>query len=203
MTPAEIQESKRLLRQQVRARLQSIDPARRVTESAGACARLRGEGIWAGARSVLFYAPVPGEIDVWPLVEAGLGEGKKVALPRFEVSIQQYIACRVRDLASDIIAGRYGIREPAEHCEILEPGAIDLVLVPGVGFDLGGRRLGRGRGFYDRLLAQVRGVTCGVGFEEQLLEAVPVEEHDAGVGWVVTPRRMVRCGGGGRDERDE
>jgi 5-formyltetrahydrofolate cyclo-ligase len=68
----------------------------------------------------------------------------------------------------------------------------DLVLVPGMAFDLHGDRLGRGRGFYDRLLAEASGVKCGVGYDFQLLEKIPAEPHDAKVDFIFTPSRCVK-----------
>jgi 5-formyltetrahydrofolate cyclo-ligase len=66
-----------------------------------------------------------------------------------------------------------------------------LILVPGVAFDLRGYRLGRGKGFYDQLLAAVRGPTCGVGFDEQIVDAVPVEPHDVRLSCLLTPTRWI------------
>ena len=87
------------------------------------------------------------------LVADSLAAGKTVALPRFDSATNRYAACRIENLFGDIKAGRFGIREPADHCVALELKRLDLVLVPGVAFDLHGRRLGRGKGFYDQLLA--------------------------------------------------
>jgi 5-formyltetrahydrofolate cyclo-ligase len=68
---------------------------------------------------------------------------------------------------------------------------LDFILVPGVAFDLHGRRLGRGRGFYDQLLANVRGRTCGVAFDEQIVRDVPIEPHDVSLNCILTPTRWV------------
>jgi 5-formyltetrahydrofolate cyclo-ligase len=65
-------------------------------------------------------------------------------------------------------------------------------LVPGVAFDVHGHRLGRGRGFYDRILAQASGIRCGVAYDFQLLEQIPTEAHDALMNFVMTPSRCVR-----------
>jgi len=64
--------------------------------------------------------------------------------------------------------------------------------VPGMAFDWSGNRLGRGRGFYDRLLEKVSGIKCGVGYDFQLLEKIPVEAHDAKVNFILTPSRCLR-----------
>jgi 5-formyltetrahydrofolate cyclo-ligase len=68
----------------------------------------------------------------------------------------------------------------------------DLVLVPGMAFDSSGNRLGRGQGFYDRLLAETSGVKCGVGYDFQLLEKIPAEPHDAKVDFILTPTRCLK-----------
>jgi 5-formyltetrahydrofolate cyclo-ligase len=60
-------------------------------------------------------------------------------------------------------------------------------------FDLHGNRLGRGKGFYDRLLAETSGVKCGVGYDFQLLEKIPAEPHDAKVDFIFTPTRCVKA----------
>jgi 5-formyltetrahydrofolate cyclo-ligase len=66
-----------------------------------------------------------------------------------------------------------------------------LILVPGVAFDLHGGRLGRGKGYYDRLLKELRGTTCGVAFDQQVVEAIPVEPHDVRLDHVLTPTRWI------------
>ena len=68
---------------------------------------------------------------------------------------------------------------------------LDLVLVPGVAFDLQGRRLGRGRGFYDRLLADVDGIKCGIAFDEQMVNEVPAGPPDVRLNFILTPTRCV------------
>ncbi|MEY2466031.1 MAG: 5-formyltetrahydrofolate cyclo-ligase, partial [Verrucomicrobiota bacterium] len=68
---------------------------------------------------------------------------------------------------------------------------LDLILVPGVAFELHGRRLGRGKGFYDRLLADMRGTTCGVAFDEQIVAEIPVEPHDVHLDYLLTPTRWI------------
>jgi 5-formyltetrahydrofolate cyclo-ligase len=84
------------------------------------------------------------------------------------------------------------VREPAASCVEIPLNKFDLVLVPGAAFDLNGSRLGRGQGFYDRLLEKVSGVKCGVAYDFQLLEKIPTEPHDAKVDFILTPSRCVR-----------
>jgi 5-formyltetrahydrofolate cyclo-ligase len=185
-----LQDSKTELRSQVRAALEKISPAVRAVESIGLCERLEPQ--LHSARTILFFAPLPSEIDLWPLLEKSLQAGKTVALPWFDPATQTYLVRRVENLAGDIVTGKFGVREPASSCVEMPPMKFDLVLVPGVAFDVSGNRLGRGKGFYDRLLAKTSGVKCGVGYDFQLLEKIPAEPHDAKVNFIFTPSRGVR-----------
>src|SRR5204863_2517253 len=97
-----------------------------------------------------------------------------------------------QNLVSDLKIGRFGIREPAEHCPPISLNRLDFILVPGVAFDLTGRRLGRGKGFYDQLLAAVSGTTCGVAFDEQIVREIPVAPHDIRVNCILTPTRWLQ-----------
>jgi 5-formyltetrahydrofolate cyclo-ligase len=184
------QDSKPSLRRQVREQLRAMTPAQRAALSLQTQDLLKRQAVWQRAQSVLFFAPLPEELDVWPLLEDALSAGIIAGLPRFDSETQSYIACRVKDPAKDIVAGHFGIREPAPRCPEL-PFKLDLILLPGVAFDLHGRRLGRGKGFYDQLLAAVRGTTCGVAFDEQIVPAVPVEPHDVQLNCILTPTRWI------------
>ncbi|HLH53273.1 MAG TPA: 5-formyltetrahydrofolate cyclo-ligase [Verrucomicrobiae bacterium] len=180
------------LRKEIRRRVESLSEEERNTASIRACSLIVRQKAWEQARAVLFYAPLKLELDVWPILDLALQGGKIVCLPRYEPLHDSYHACRIRNLAGEIGLGRFGIREPISSCPGYPLNQLDLVLVPGVAFDLHGRRLGRGKGFYDRLLRAVGGMTCGVGFDEQIIERVPVEPHDSGLNCILTPTRWIQ-----------
>ena len=182
--------NKQELRDQVRARLMTMTEAQRSALSSKACALLEQQDAWKTAKSVFFYAPLPEEIDVWPLVRDSLRAGKTVCLPRFDAATKRYMACQIQSV-SDVISGRFGIREPGSQCTAVPLNRLDLVLVPGVAFDSRGRRLGRGKGFYDHLLADASGTKCGVAFDEQVVTEIPVEPHDVSIDCMLTPTRWL------------
>jgi 5-formyltetrahydrofolate cyclo-ligase len=183
------QKEKAALRARVQADLNRMAPSERAAASAEACERLRGQDVWRNARSVLFYAPLPGELNLWPMLLEAIEDGKTAALPRFVADGNRYVACRVRDVATDLRSGRFGIREPVESCPELALDHLDLILAPGVAYDLEGRRLGRGKGFYDRLLAGFKGLSCGVAFDRQIVSRIPEEPHDVVLNCILTPTR--------------
>ena len=187
----DIQQAKAALRKQFRGALQKISPVARNAMSAQIRDRLKDQAIWKNAGTILFFAPLPVEPDIWPLLEEGFAGGKIAALPRFDSASNGYVACRVKHPRNDIVPGQFGIREPGANCVELPLNRLDLVLVPGVAFDLQGRRLGRGRGFYDRLLADVDGIKCGIAFDEQMVEEIPAGPLDIRLNFILTPTRCV------------
>jgi 5-formyltetrahydrofolate cyclo-ligase len=188
----EIALAKSDLRFHIRARLEKISPAVRAVESIDLCEQLKTQ--MPSARVILFFAPLPDELDVWPVLEESLALGTTCALPFFDVEKKTYGAKEIKKLATDIVTGKFGVREPASSCAEIPLNQFDLVLVPGVAFDLQGNRLGRGRGFYDRLLEETSGIKCGVGYDFQLLEKIPAEPHDAKADFILTPARCVKAG---------
>lgn len=193
MTTASAANFKSDLRQKISARLEKISTAVRAVESIHLCERLKTQ--MPSAHTVLFFAPLPDEPDVWPVLELSLALGVNCALPFFDAEKKTYGAKAIKKLATDIVTGKFGVREPAASCAEIALDKFDLVLVPGMAFDLHGNRLGRGRGFYDRLLEEVSGIKCGVGYDFQLLEKIPAEPHDAKVDFILTPSRCVKAAG--------
>jgi 5-formyltetrahydrofolate cyclo-ligase len=186
----EIQAAKIVLRKQIYEALEKISPAVRAAESIELCDRLEPQ--LQSARTILFFAPLPDEPDVWPLLEKLLPTKKICALPAFDSATGTYSARRVENLTTDIAAGKFGIREPSDSCVEIPLEQFDLILVPTVAFDWHGRRLGRGRGFYDRLLAKAHGIKCGVAFDRQMVKEIPAGTHDVRMDFIVTPTRCLR-----------
>jgi 5-formyltetrahydrofolate cyclo-ligase len=186
---------KAALRKQIRGALEKISPAARTALSAQIRDRLKASAVWKNAGAVLFFAPRPDELDLWPLLEDALAGGKIAALPRYHPANKYYVACRVQNVRSDIVTGQFGIREPAAPCPEIPLSRLDLILVPGVAFDWHGGRLGRGKGFYDRLLAGTRGVKCGIAFDGQMVNDVPVGPSDVRMNFIMTPTRGAEIAG--------
>jgi 5-formyltetrahydrofolate cyclo-ligase len=191
-----IPELKAELRRQIMAELRAMSPETRATDSALACSRLARQEIWQQTRVVLCYAPMPSELDIWPLVLEGQAAGKAICLPRYVPEKRLYEAGLVQDFRGDLRRGRLGIWEPGPHCPAWPLKRLDLVLAPGVGFDLNGWRLGRGKGYYDQMLPAVGGTKCGVAFDAQVRAALPVESHEARLDCILTPTRWLVAGQG-------
>lgn len=186
-------ETKADLRRAVRTAVAGLSAVEKQRLSAEAVALMLRQRLWIDAASVLLFAPMADELDIWPLADIALRGGKLLTLPRYNKATKEYEICQVRDLRLDILVGYRGIREPSAECAVFEGKRLDLVLVPGVAFDVHGHRLGRGMGFYDRILTRLNGVTCGVAFDQRMVNGIPVESHDVSVNCVLTPTQWIEC----------
>jgi 5-formyltetrahydrofolate cyclo-ligase len=189
----ELLEMKKALRIAIRERLREMDDAERRAASARGGARLLDLPAIQAARAVLFYLPTRTEISPLAAADACRADGLTVALPRVdegsdEIAIVEWESGDRADLVRDAA----GMLAPAAG-RILRVGEIDAAIVPGVAFDRAGRRLGRGGGFYDRLLVRLsdRCPAIGFAFAAQLVERVPEEPHDLRVAAVVTDAETV------------
>ena len=189
----ELHEAKSKLRKHIRSELVRISADDRRQLSSAACELLTAQTIWKEANSILLYAPFADELDVWDLGSEILASGKVLALPQFNPERGHYIAAEIKIHEKGLKTGQFGIREPDESCPPIELKRLDLILVPGIAFDFAGRRLGRGKGFYDQLLKLVRGTTVGVAFDEQIVSEVPVGPDDVPVNCILTPTRWKVC----------
>jgi len=147
------------------------------------------------SRIVMVYLNFREEVETALIVQETLGCGKKVAVPYCPNN--DIIPCLIKDIDHDVRPGKFGVPEPLQdRVKTVEPGEIDLVLVPGVAFDLQGNRLGYGKGYYDRFLPKMReGVpVIGLAFACQLVESIEAEEHDFKMTLLVTENGIIYPG---------
>lgn len=159
-------------------------PDIRGEKSARLCAAIAASAPWCRAKTVVLFAPQAREPDVEMLWAKA--EGRSFAYPR--VTKERLDLFRVSSL-HELRPGAWGIREPSgDLAHTVAPDAIDLILIPGIAFTRNGARLGRGGGFYDRLLSWLppRVCTVGVCFDFQIVPELPMEPHDQHVDFVAT-----------------
>ena len=185
-------EEKQRLRRQMQARLQTQPVEERRGASIRIGQHLLHSILWQTARRIAFFASTAEEVDLFPLLEEALRQGKEVYLPRFWAEERIYRFVRLEGM-DRLRVGRFGILEPISD-QVPPNRALDLILVPGLAFDEEGRRLGRGRGYYDRLLREYEGARCGVGFDWQVVPHVPTGPTDVKMDWLLTPSGLRRVG---------
>lgn len=181
---------KQAYRKQVRESIAAMDDASRGALSAKACARVASMGEFASAKTLLAYRPIKGECSPDALVALARAAGKRVAFPRCEDggSLALYLA----EGDEDFTTGAYGILEPdPARCRSVAIGEIDIAVVPGMAFDVSCNRLGRGAGYYDRLLQGFRGVKAGLAYQCQIFASLPADAHDVSMDFVVTNNGII------------
>ncbi len=192
--PSDLQKSRYELRRRMLARRNAVPTsvARHAAESAGR--HLAASAPFRTAERMAGYVALEGELDPAPLLHAAPGAGKTVYLPRvLDAQHMEFIRWQAGD---PLQPGRFGIPEPApDPTRILAPEALDLVLVPLLGFDAHGNRLGFGGGFYDRAFAfkhegYACPLLCGYAYAWQETALLTAADWDVRLDAVVTERGM-------------
>ena len=188
--PETIEQAKAQLRAAMIARRDAAKVASRIRHSQAITQKLCALPEYRAATMVAAYASFGSELDTAEFLARILADGKLLLLPRINRAQRALELRQVKDLAGDLVAGVWGIREPAERCRMVSPAQVDFMLVPGVAFTAGGARLGYGGGFYDRLLTSLdqHAVRIAAAFDLQIVEHIPEGPHDQRVGKVVTER---------------
>lgn len=160
------------------------ESSRRITDRVILMDRFRS------ANTVAVYRSFGGEVQTELLIRSCWTAGKQVCIPAYSEIKRKYVMSKITP-ATAYIRGLHGIEEPSPLL-MIDFNAIDLMLVPGVAFDRFGGRLGRGGGYYDRILEAYTGRTVAMAFDFQLVEQVPVEPHDRPVDAVVTETNTIQ-----------
>jgi len=187
-----VAQTKKSARAEVIGRLKDLSAFERRSMSLAACRRVEELDAFSSAAVVMLYMPLPTELDVTSLALRCLQLGKSICVPRMEWDTKRMVAIRMERFDDQGMRLAHGVREPVEGAPVPAED-IDLILCPGLAFDGYGRRLGRGGGVYDRFLVQphLRAAVVGIGFDVQVLDEVPVWEHDVPLHAVVTDLRAI------------
>lgn len=187
------------LRAQLRAQRERLAPAERIAAAAGVAAALEQLPEFIVDERVAGYWAVGGEVPLHVALAALTARGQTYCLPVLDAAQALRFAPWRQGVA--LQANRYGIPEPqCSPADLLAPAALDLVLVPLVGFDRSGHRLGTGGGYYDRSFAFLKGVArpaqpilVGIGYSFQELSALPARDWDIQMDFVATERELIGC----------
>ncbi len=163
------------------------------------CEKFTAQASYQQSETVMWYIHCRSEVRTLPAIARTLCENKKTVIPyctRDPGGIKVLGLWRLEDL-SELVPGTWGILEPPrirwdEPERKVHPQSLDLIMVPGVGFDRQGGRIGNGAGYYDRLLQSVRrdALVTGVCYESQIFSNLPMMEHDVYMDRVITENNV-------------
>lgn len=180
--------SKKELRKAMNDRLHRLTAAEKAAASAAVCTRLAALPQYAQARRIMAFLNMPDEVSLDALIRQALAEGKEVYVP---VCVdKQHIEAARLDGLDQAVVGAYGIRTAPAGSPRIPASDLDVIVVPGLAFDVQGHRLGHGAAYYDRFLAE-KGTAAAVAaaWDVQIVPAVPVEAHDIIMTDIVTDKQ--------------
>ncbi len=201
------------LRKELLRKRDAIPPEVKRVKNGLICDRLFSLDEIKNANVLFFFASFRTEVDTFEMIKKTLSEGKRVVLPKVDRARRQLVLYEIRAI-EELVPGCMGIPEPSFAADnpppppfskggeggfaedrLIDINQVDVVIIPGAGFDLSGNRIGYGGGYYDRLLSGLPGAIpiIAPAYEEQIIDAIPSEPHDVKVHTVVTDRRVIRC----------
>lgn len=165
------------------------------------CDKFTALPAYAAAKTVMWYVDAGSEVRTRHTLPAALAHGKRVVVPWCVVETNELELFLLEDV-SELVEGAYKILEPKAElrqlpAKFVRADQLDLVMVPGTAFDPRGGRMGQGKGYYDRLLANARpdAPLVGMAFDCQIFDEIPVAPHDVFMDLVLTESRTLTGNG--------
>ena len=177
---------KRALRKQMKINKAALTPEEKTAESCAVWQHIEALPCFA-ASHILLYHSLPDELPTHDVIDKWYSMGKTIYLPVVvgdDLVVRQYTPEAMQQ-------GEFNIWEPTG--KEIDTDIIELIIVPGVAFDRQGNRLGRGKGYYDRLLSRTHATCIGVCYKCQLVEQIPAEAHDRTMHYVATSEGFAKA----------
>ncbi len=190
----EIDKVKRELRSRIRAQFAAIPETEIKKQSAAITNSLLRLPEIVSANCVLIYVSHGKEVETHQIIRHLIALGKQVCVPNYDDSSKKYLASKLQDFDADLAKRKFGILEPRP--ESTNPVALEnleVFVIPGLAFDQKGNRLGRGQGYFDRLLIQTNGPKIGLSYNFQLIDEIPTSDKDISVDIILTNNAVIRC----------
>ena len=149
---------------------------------------------YINSRNIMFYVATRSEVQTEEMIKTSIKMGKNVFVPIILTECLNLAPSKIFDFDIELEKGKKGILEPKKEYYRLFPSEnIDLIIVPGVAFDLSGNRIGRGFGYYDNFLRKVRSSAkiVALAFEMQIVKKIPNDKNDIPVHKIITEKRII------------
>jgi 5-formyltetrahydrofolate cyclo-ligase len=180
------------LRLDLRNELLNMPSETRRQKSLRACLNLVSSDLFQDASTVMMYLSLPYEVDTAEAIEQAWSLGKTVVVPRISWQEKTMVAVKIESFQDEFSVSMSGLRNPVSQAAV-SVEEIALVVVPGLGFDASGNRLGLGGGYYDRFLASplLKARRCGFAFEQQIVAHIPNNDKDQAMDFWVTDKQAI------------
>ena len=177
---------KATLRAEIKKVKALLSPEQKATECNAVWQHIASLDCFDNAQHILLYHSLPDELSTHNIIDEWVALGKTIYLPVVvgdDLVIRQYSREAMQQ-------GEFNIMEPTGND--IDSNCIELIIVPGVAYDNKGNRLGRGKGYYDRLLSRTQATCIGVCYNCQLVDNIPAEPHDRIMHYIVTAQGIAR-----------
>ena len=183
---------KEQLRRDLQRRLLEMTEEQRIAKSKKACQNLISTPQFRSASVIMMFLSLPHEVSTDEAILHAWQLGKIVVVPKISWQQRHMIPVQINSLETDFSTEVAGLRNPVTGVPVPFE-EINLVVTPALAFDRKGNRLGRGGSFYDRFFAneELKAPRCGFGFAEQLVDSIPVAEHDKPMDLLVTDEEII------------
>jgi len=149
------------------------------------------------ATTIMLFLSMPDEPSMMNIIEHAWQQGKTVCVPHLREQFGVMDAAIINSM-NELVRGKFNLLVPdPNHLQLIDPGVIDVVIVPAVAYDYAGNRLGMGAGYYDRFILQAtQAILIGAIWSSQITDSVPVNQYDKGVQYLLTEDEIIHCGTG-------
>lgn len=179
---------KKEIRKQILSDLKKLDKSIYEQHSFEIAKKLYQLPVWKEANTVALTVSRPPEVDTWQIIRSGWLEGKRMVVPKCHPETKQMVFRQITSF-TQLESIYFGLYEPKEDVTAeVRQQEIDLIIVPGVGYNHYGYRIGFGGGYYDRYLQYFNGETISLAFSLQLRQELPTEKHDIPVKAIMTEK---------------
>lgn len=186
-------DSKKNVRTSMKKVLQTMSQTDYLKRSATIAESLYQESEWRQAQTIGITVSIYPEVETKAIIAHAWSQGKRVAVPKCEAQLRQMDFRIITDY-SQLECVYSGLSEPrVDQTVYVSPDELDLLIVPGLAFDVRGHRLGFGGGYYDRYLSRYTGNTLSLAFKEQVITHFPTETHDLPIGKIITDEQIIEC----------
>jgi 5-formyltetrahydrofolate cyclo-ligase len=185
---------KKVLRKKIIALRDMLSPAEIKAKSALIAENLYSLPAYRQVEKIMFFIDFGSEVSTRSMIEETIKRGKIALAPKALPKTRELIPSQILDWDGDLAPGAYNIPEPKDNAlRPFKPEDIDLLIVPGVAFDIKGNRLGYGGGYYDRFFPMLKpGVLLvALVFDLQIQPEIPVDQWDQPVDMVITEKRII------------
>ncbi|XP_056316985.1 5,10-methenyltetrahydrofolate synthetase (5-formyltetrahydrofolate cyclo-ligase) [Danio aesculapii] len=187
---AALRAAKQALRREIKSRVSAVSDQEKLRQSRVVSQKLFRHPKYLSSQRVAVFLNMHDEVATEEILQDIFRRGKTCFIPRYFTKSTHMDMLRLKDMEDmeTLPLTAWNIRQPGDddkhRDEALDTGGLDLILMPGLGFDKSGNRLGRGKGFYDTYLERCRThpkgkpYTIALAFKEQICAEIPVGEHD-------------------------